>query len=114
VEAHPTLIKKHFGRLVKTLRQPGLHHAVKRNSIRFLQHVDIPVKYQGAIMDICFSYIQSPTEAVATKAFSLTVLGELARQYPEIVPEIKLLIADQLPHQTPAFNSRAKVFLKQH
>jgi hypothetical protein len=112
VEAHPQLIKKHFGRLIKKLQQPQLHNAVKRNSVRLLQHVSIPNKYQGAVMDICFGYVASPQEAVATKAFSLTVLGNLAQQYPEIIPEIKLLIEEQLPHQTPAFIGRAKAFLK--
>lgn len=113
VEAHPQLIKKHFARLIKKLQQPQLHNAVKRNSVRLLQHVAIPKKHQGAVMDICFGYVASPTEAVAVKAFSLTVLGNLAQQYPEIIPEIKLLIEDQLPHQSPAFVVRAKQFLKE-
>jgi hypothetical protein len=111
-EAHPAFIKKNFAALIKKLRQPNLHDAVKRNTIRLLQYVDIPKKYQGPVMDICFGYVASPTEAVAVKAFSLTVLGNLAKLYPEIIPEIKLLIEDQLPHQTPAFISRAKAFLK--
>ncbi len=110
VEAHPDFMKKNFGKLVKHLRQPGLHDAVKRNSIRLLQYAEIPAKYQGQVMDICFGYLASPTEAVAVKAFSLTVLGRLAKLYPEIVPEIILRIEDQLPHQTAAFKSRAKAF----
>lgn len=112
VEAHPTFIKKNFGKLIKHLQKPQLHNAIKRNSVRLLQYVAIPPKYQGAVMDICFGYLASPTEAVAIKAFSLTVLGNLAKQYPEIIPEIKLLIEDQLPHQSPAFVVRAKRFLK--
>jgi len=40
-------------------------------------------------MDICFRCVASPKEAVAVKAFSLTVLGNLAKLYPEILPEIK-------------------------
>ncbi len=110
VEAHPEFIKKHWPRLVKNLSRPDVHTAVKRNSIRFLQNIDIPKKYQGSIMDICFNYVQSPTEAVAVKAFSLTVLKNLSKLYPEILPEIKLIIEEQLPHQTVAFRVRAKMF----
>ena len=51
-------------------------------------------------MEICFRYVESPTETVAVKAFALTVLGNLSKQYPEILPEIKLMIEEQLPHQT--------------
>ncbi len=113
VIAHPDFIKNHWPALIKNLQKQNLHNAVKRNSIRLLQGIKIPKKYQGQIMDICFKYVESPTEAVAVKAFSLTVLGNLAKQYPEIIPEIKLLIEEQLPHQTAAFKSRAKVFFKQ-
>jgi hypothetical protein len=112
VQAHPEFIEKNFGKLVKNLQQPKPHDAIKRNTVRLLQYVDIPEKYQGSIMAICFTYVGSPTEAVAIKAFSLTVLGNLAKRFPEIIPEIKLLIEDQLPHQTAAFKGRAKKLLK--
>jgi hypothetical protein len=112
VEAHPEFINNNFDNLLKNLQKPNLNDSIKRNSIRLLQHVSIPKKYQGQVMNICFEYLESPTEAVAIKAFSLTMLGSLAKQYPEIIPEVKLLIEDQLPHQTAAFKSRAKVFLK--
>ena len=112
VIAHPEFIIKHWSSLIKNLQKPNLHNAVKRNSIRLLQDITIPKKYQGQIMDICFKYVESPSEAVAVKAFSLTVLNNLAKLYPEILPELKLLIEDQLPHQTAAFRSRAKVLIK--
>lgn len=108
---HPEFIKSHWSSLIKNLSNPDLHNAVKRNSIRLLQDIDIPKKYQGQIMDICFRYLQSPTEAVAVKAFSLTVLGNLAKQYPDIIPEIQLIIEEQLQHQTAAFKARAKHFI---
>ena len=111
VLAHPEFIKPHWSSLIKNLRKPGLHNAVKRNSIRLLQDIDIPKKYQGQIMDICFTYLQLPTEAVAVKAFSLSVLGNLAQQYPDIIPEIQLIIEEQLPHQTAAFKARARKFV---
>jgi hypothetical protein len=110
VIAHPQFIKKHWAKLIKYMQQPGLHNAVKRNAVRLLQDMDIPEKYQGAIMNICFTYLESFDEAVAVKSFSLTVLGRLAKQYPEIIPEIKLLIESQIGHQTPAFKVRARQF----
>ncbi len=112
VIAHPDFINQHWAALIKKLLQHNLHNGVKRNAIRLLQNITIPKKHQGQIMDICFTYVESPTEAVAVKAFSLTVLGNLAKQYPEIIPEIKLLIEEQIGGQTAAFKSRAKMFLK--
>jgi hypothetical protein len=113
VIAHPEFIKKHWAGVVKNLTKPDLHPAIKRNSIRFIQEIDIPKKYHGQIMDICFKYVESPAEAVAVKAFSLTVLSNLAKQYPEIIPEIKLLIEEQQGRQTASFKVRAKAFIKE-
>ena len=112
VEAHPAFIEKHYGALLKNLKKPGIHNAVKRNTVRLLQTVAIPKKWQGRLMEVCFQYINDPQEKVAVKAFSLTVLSRLALQYPEIVPEISLIIEDQLPCQTAAFKVRAMQFLK--
>lgn len=112
VIAHPFLINKHVKSVVQHLKKPGLHPAVKRNAVRFLQFTDLPDYIHGDIMNICFQYIEDPNEAVAIKAFSLSILGRLAHQYPDIIPEISLLIEEQLPFQTAAFTSRAKSVLK--
>ena len=112
VISHPELIKKHFAKLVKNLRQPGLHDSVKRNTIRLLQGITIPRRFHGEIMNLCFEYIASNDEPVAVKAFSLTVLKNLSQQYPEIRQELKTIIEDRWDYESAAFKSRAKKFLK--
>lgn len=112
VSAHPKFIQKHFSRLLKNLQKPGLHNAVRRNTVRLLQDVTIPQKFQGQVMDLCFEYINSPTEAIAVKAFALTVLDNLSQQYPEIKPELRTIIEDRWDYETAAFRSRAKKILK--
>ena len=109
---HPEFIKKNFAKLIENVKRTDVHDAVKRNTVRLLQKVDIPEKYRGDIMNICFDFIQSPEETVGVKAFALTVLQRLSKNYPDIIPELKLIIEEQLPHQTPAFKSRAKQFYK--
>jgi hypothetical protein len=113
VIAHPALISKHWKKLINNLKKPVLHHAVKRNSIRLMQDIEIPGKYHGEIMNICFTYLESPTEPLAVKVFSMSVLGNMAKKYPDIKAELKLVIEDQLPQQTAGFKSRAKKVLKQ-
>lgn len=113
VMANPIFIKKHWKKLVDNLKKSDLHDAIKRNTISLLQEIKIPEKHQGDIMDICFSFLASPTEALAVKAFSMTVLANLAKLYPEIKTELRLLIEDQYPNQTAGFKSRAKKVLKQ-
>lgn len=114
IQLYPNFITKHYPQLLQFVQQPNTHHAVKRNTVRLLQFVDIPKKYQGIVMDICFNYVATPKEPVAIKAFALTVLSNLAVTYPEIVPEVVVLIQHQMPHQSPAFIYRAKLFLQKH
>ncbi len=113
VMSHPQLIQKHFTKLIKNLQKPGIGDSVKRNSVRLLQHIPIPAKLHGEIMNICFNYISDPQEKVAIKAFSLTVLQNLCRQYPEIKSELKTIIEDRWDYETVAFRSRAKKILKE-
>jgi len=110
---HPHLISKHLVKIVRYAKNPRLHNAVKRNVVRFLQHIEIPKKLQGDVMDLCFYFLESPGEPVAIKAFSLTVLGNLAKLYPEIIPEIKLLVEHQIHQQSAAFRSRARKVMKE-
>mgnify|MGYP005608581865 FL=1 len=110
--AHPEFIPKHLWKLVTKLKQKDLHDAVKRNTIRLLQEISIPEKYQGDVMNICFDFIISPTEKPAIKAFSLTVLENLSKEYPEIKQELKTVIEDRWDYETAAFHSRAKIILK--
>lgn len=111
-EAHPQLALPHLPALVKLLQQPNIHNGITRNIIRLLQFVSIPEPLHGEVMDRCFRYIEDLQEKPAIKAFAMTVLHNLSQHYPEIVPEIKAIIADRLEYETPAFKARAKIFFR--
>jgi hypothetical protein len=111
VQAYPDLINKHFATLIHNVNKPQQHNAIKRNTIRMLQFIAIPKKYQGLIMNTCFDFIQDIKEKPAVKAFALTVLENLSKQYPAIKEELCLIIEEQMPHETAAFISRGKKIL---
>lgn len=111
VEKYPELIAPYFKRLLDNLSKKGVHDAVKRNTVRLLQHVTVPEKYHGELMNTCFSFIESHEVAPAIKAFSLTILQNLSKQYPEILQELRLIISERWEHETPAFRSRARKIL---
>lgn len=110
-EKQPEIIKNHLDQLVSNLRQPSLHQAVKRNTLRLLQTLEIPEELHGTLLHACLGFLENVDETVAVKAFALTILEKLSRKYPEILPEIRLIVEAQLPHQTPAFKVRARPFL---
>ena len=113
VRNHPELIKPYFKQLLDNLDRKDIHVAVIRNTVRLLQDVTIPVKFQGRVMNKCFEFIQAPETPIAVKAFALTILSNLSADYPEIRGELRLIIEDQWEQATPAFRSRAKRVLKQ-
>jgi len=112
VIAHPEFIKKHFSKLLKNLDKSGIHNSVKRNTVRLMQDIQIPEKFHGQVMNVCFGYIGSPTEAVAVKAFALKILENLSKKYPEIRSELKTIIEDRWDYESAAFRTRGKKILK--
>ena len=112
VEKHPALVQKHLRAILKNLRQPNLHEAVKRNTVRILQFVDVPKALQGEVLNTCFDYITDPKEKPAIKAFSMTVVDNLSKSFPDINNELRLVIETQWDNETAAFRARAKKILK--
>lgn len=112
-ERAPELIIPHLKTILNYLKKPGIHDAVKRNTVRLLQFIEIPKRHQGQVADICFGYLQDPKEPVAIRAFSMTVLASIARQNPDLRQELAILIEDQLPFGSPAFVSRGRKVLKE-
>lgn len=108
---HPQLIKPYLGKMIDYMRKP-VHDAVRRNTIRILQFVEIPKTLTGKVANVCFDLLQSKDEPVAVKVFSMTVLGKLCKTEPGLKNELRLLIQEQLPYSTAGFQARAKKILK--
>lgn len=108
---HPELVFKQLDDLVANLRQKNIHDAVKRNTLRFLQEIEIPEELWGEVADICFGYLNSNDEAVAIKVFSMSALQQIVLQVPELAHELRIIIEDQLPYASAGFKSRSKKVL---
>jgi hypothetical protein len=109
---HPELISPHLAKLVRNLHKRSIHDSIKRNTVRLLQHIDIPKRFHGEVMDICLRYISSPDEPAVVKTFSLSILQNLSQQYPDIKNEVKLIIEERWPMKQPLSTARAKKFMK--
>ena len=112
VERYPELIKPHFKALLTMLKQQHTHVAARRNILRLLQFVEIPARYRGQIVTLCFDLLQDRKEPVAVRVFGMTVLANLVVYEPGLAGELKIVIEDHLPYGSPAFVSRAKKVLK--
>ena len=111
-EVYPNLVKPYLKQLIENLKQPGLHDAVKRNTLRLLQDIDIPYHLTGSTADHCFKLLASKNEAVAVRVFSMSVLFNVCKKEPDLRNELKLLIEEQLPYASAAFRSRGEKILQ--
>ncbi len=105
------LILPNIHLLVNQLKRKDVHDAVIRNSVSILEKTMIPEEFHGEVMDACFSFIQDRKAPIAVKAFSLTILFNLSRIYPEIKNELRIIIEENLEFETAAFVSRGKKIL---
>lgn len=108
VERYPGLILPHLSQALRFLSTPNIHQAVKRNTLRILKFIEIPKRYHAKIISICFDYLQSKSESIAVKAFSITVLLKIIDKQPALLNELRIIVEDQLPYASPGFVSSAK------
>lgn len=111
-EKNPQLINPHLEKMVYNLKEEKIHVAVKRNTVRLLQGVEIPEDLLGTAADCCFNFLLNPNEAVAVKIFSMTILYNICKKEPDLANELKIVIEEFLPHGTAGFRSRGKKILK--
>ena len=111
VDEYPDLIQPYLRKLVKYLSKENHHDAIKRNGLAILQGISIPKKLYGPVTKICFEFIQNGKEAIAIKAYSMSILDNIGEDIPEIRKELKLILQDLLPYESAGFKSRARKIL---
>ncbi len=107
-----TVIAPYFPEMIE-----GLNHncidAYKRNVLRIFQDVDVQEEYQGKLFDLSLSFLLNSGEAIAIKAFAMTVLRRISEQHPELSPEVIEAIEIILEEDPSAgLKSRGKKELK--
>ncbi len=113
-EKHYELARPLLPQMIAKMQEPGVHVAVKRNVVRILQFLEIPEELHGDVMNVCFDMLADPKETIAVRAFSMTVLTNLAKHYPDIKHELIAIIEDQLEQGASAgIIARSKKLLKE-
>ena len=107
------LIDPYMPQLINNLKRQGIHDAVKRNTVRAWQFMEIPEDYLGEVAEVCFNYLGSQKEPIAVKVFSMVVLNNIVKKVPELKDELKFLIEEQLPYGSSGFKNRGKKVLSE-
>lgn len=113
VEQNPELLNPYYKEIISLLSQTTTPVDLRRSLLRTLQFAKVPKVHQGRIIDITLKALSSPTEPIAIRVFSMTVLCNLVEEIPELKNELIPLLEQNMPYASPGFRSRAKRVLKQ-
>ncbi len=108
---HPKLLDPYISKLLNDIKT-NRSDTIKRNITMALSNHAIPKKLQGKLIKVCFELILSKEEKVAVKVHALQSIANIAKEYTQIIPELKSVIEDQLPKTSAAFNARARMVMK--
>ncbi len=109
---YPPCILPHLPEMIALLCQKGVYDAVARNILSAITKVELPTEYHGEIMNYCFDKITNIESTAAIKSYSLEIIGKLALLYPEIQPEIIMILNDRMPFEVASFKARGRKILK--
>lgn len=107
----PHLFEPYIESIVKNMHNP-VHDAVLRNSLRILGSIEIPEELQGEVYELCFNFLLDLKFPIAIRVFSMTVLSNIAKNFPELKEELISVIEEHYPHGSAGFKSRARKCLK--
>ncbi len=108
---YPKLVQPHLGIIIEGL--PAYNHpGTRRNILKILMRSSIPEEYEGFIADLCFEWVGSPIQPVATKVFCMEILANMLRKYPELKEELRAVIESQFELNSAAFKSKGRKVLK--
>lgn len=79
-----------------------------RSVAKMLWLAGVPPEIEGEATDQLFAWLMDPKIRVATKVYGVDALANLCMMYPDLVHELKLVIADQKGKNSPSFDHRAR------
>lgn len=107
-------IKPFLTKLIIHLNNKTIPTGVVRCILAMFQEESVPVKFESFMLDKCFGYILDSTQAIAVRAFAMTVVLNISKKYPELLQELKsTLLHLPLNEESPGIRTRTRNTLKQ-
>jgi len=110
LESHPSLADPYLSDMVNLLDK-DVHDAIHRFVLRSFETVKLPVEFHGLIIDKAFAILMNRKASIAPRMFAMTVIYRLSKVYPEIKPELDLVLNEELEYGSTGFRNRAKKML---
>lgn len=112
-DQHPQLLQPYVEDMCAMLDREDVHIALIRNIVRIFQFIQLPTKLQAKVFDQCLNFLQSPEYPVAVKAFSMTVLYNICKEFPELKAEVIPVLEQEMAYaERPGILSRGRKIMK--
>ena len=102
-------IKPFQVKLIEHLKHKKNHSGVIRSILRMFLNQPVPKKYESFMLDKCYQYIKNPSEAIAVRAFAMTIVFNISKPYPELINEFLAVLNHlNLPEESPGIKATAR------
>jgi hypothetical protein len=91
--------------------QEDIHPGILRCIMYCLQRMNVPIEFQGKVLDLCLPLITHPVQPIAVRVFAMCAAYQISKEHPELYEELAQIISDRIPFEGPAFRSRGRKIL---
>lgn len=110
---HKERIKPFHIPLIENLKHSHLHNGVIRNTLGLFQTQPVPETHVSFMLDKCYHYLKNPSEAIAVRAFAMTIVYTISKPYSELLRELEIVLKHlNVTDESPAIRARVKNTLK--
>ncbi len=101
--------------IVKAWNEIPYQHpdGVTRSVLRMLARYDIPEQHQGVAAELCMDWLRMESVPVAIKVWSMEIVKKISLIYPELSNEFIMVLKEQAPKNTVAFEARSRKIIKE-
>lgn len=89
--SHPNMILPYVDQILRDYFRYN-HDGVKRGFLKSLMYIELTEDQEGRMLDLGLQIISHPKEKVAAKAYALQILAAISEKYPDIRPEILMVV----------------------
>ncbi len=87
------------------------HTSFKRSFVKYWLVAGIPEEQEGHALDLSFQLLNDDELKVGVKSWALSLLFQLTKKHPEIIPELRTCMEHQMNRNTNAFKHKCKKLL---
>ncbi len=107
----PELVFPYLPQIAESLTRFN-HDGLKRHSLHILSRSPLPADKTGFLINLCFDWLVSPKESVATKVYCMEILYTISLAEPDLRQELADTIEIRMHEETPGYRSKGRKILQ--